>query len=72
MLNETQQEQFKIQRQSETQRQERSELLLRVFKDVNRFLGTDVSVHDSYKGVELRVGCHDAGKLCSFQRHASQ
>ena len=42
MLTETQQEQFKIQRQSEQQRQERSELLLRVFKDVNRFLGTDV------------------------------
>jgi len=42
MLTETQQEQFKIQRQSEQQRQERSELLLRVFKDVNRFLGTEV------------------------------
>jgi hypothetical protein len=42
MLTETQQEQFKTQRQSEQQRQERSELLLRVFKDVNRFLGQDV------------------------------
>jgi hypothetical protein len=29
--------------ETEQQRQERSELLLRVFKDVNRFLGTDVS-----------------------------
>lgn len=43
MLTETQQEQFKTQRQSEQQRQERSELLLRVFKDVNQFLGQEVS-----------------------------
>jgi hypothetical protein len=43
LLTETQQERFQLQRQSEQQRQERSELLLRVFKDVNRFLGTDVS-----------------------------
>ena len=42
LLTETQQERFQIQRQSEQQRQERSELLLRVFKDVNKFLGTDV------------------------------
>lgn len=42
MLTETQQEQFKTQRHSEQQRQERTELLLRVFKDVNRFLGQDV------------------------------
>ena len=42
MLTETQQERFQLQRQSEQQRQERSELLLRVFKDVNRFLGNDV------------------------------
>ncbi|GFZ45294.1 hypothetical protein JCM24511_03020 [Saitozyma sp. JCM 24511] len=41
LLTETQQERFQLQRQSEQQRQERSELLLRVFKDVNRFLGTD-------------------------------
>lgn len=46
MLTETQQEQFKTQRQSEQQRQERTELLLRVFKDVNRFLGQDVSEED--------------------------
>jgi hypothetical protein len=45
LLTETQQERFQIQRQSEQQRQERSELLLRVFKDVNRFLGADVSEH---------------------------
>lgn len=48
LLTETQQEQFKIQRQSEQQRQDRSELLLRVFKDVNRFLGTDVCIHSSH------------------------
>ncbi|WWD18405.1 hypothetical protein CI109_102855 [Kwoniella shandongensis] len=41
LLTETQQERFQLQRQSEQQRQERSELLLRVFKDVNRFLGTE-------------------------------
>ncbi|WVR06279.1 hypothetical protein IAU60_003309 [Kwoniella sp. DSM 27419] len=41
LLTETQQERFTIQRQSETQKQERSELLLRVFKDVNRFLGAN-------------------------------
>lgn len=43
LLTETQQERFQIQKQSEQQRQERSELLLRVFKDVNRFLGAEVS-----------------------------
>lgn len=37
LLTETQQERFQMQKQSETQRQERSELLLRVFKDVNKF-----------------------------------
>ena len=42
MLSETQRDRFQLQRQSEQQRQERSELLLRVFKDVNRFLGNDV------------------------------
>jgi hypothetical protein len=42
LLTETQQERFQIQKQSEQQRQERSDLLLRVFKDVNRFLGTEV------------------------------
>ncbi|WVQ80511.1 hypothetical protein IAT38_002616 [Cryptococcus sp. DSM 104549] len=41
LLTETQQERFQLQRQSETQRQERSELLLRVFKDVNKFLGAE-------------------------------
>ena len=41
LLTETQQERFQLERQSEQQRQERSELLLRVFKDVNKFLGTD-------------------------------
>ncbi|WVF69243.1 hypothetical protein IAT40_004019 [Kwoniella sp. CBS 6097] len=41
LLTETQQERFSLQKQSELQRQERSELLLRVFKDVNRFLGTE-------------------------------
>ncbi|OCF33425.1 hypothetical protein I316_04845 [Kwoniella heveanensis BCC8398] len=41
LLTETQQERFALQKQSESQRQERSELLLRVFKDVNRFLGSE-------------------------------
>ncbi|OWT40032.1 hypothetical protein C362_02530 [Cryptococcus neoformans Bt1] len=41
LLTETQQERFQMQKQSETQRQERSELLLRVFKDVNKFLGME-------------------------------
>nr|KIR49936.1 hypothetical protein I312_01030 [Cryptococcus bacillisporus CA1280] len=41
LLTETQQERFQLQKQSETQRQERSELLLRVFKDVNKFLGLE-------------------------------
>ncbi|EAL21033.1 hypothetical protein CNBD4090 [Cryptococcus deneoformans B-3501A] len=41
LLTETQQERFQLQKQSETQRQERSELLLRVFKDVNKFLGVE-------------------------------
>ena len=39
---ETQQERFALQKQAEQQRQERSELLLRVFKDVNKFLGAEV------------------------------
>jgi hypothetical protein len=43
LLTETQQERYTLQKQNEQQRQERSELLLRVFKDVNRFLGTEVS-----------------------------
>lgn len=42
MLTETQQERFALQKQSEQQRQERTELLLQVYKDVNKFLGTDV------------------------------
>ncbi|ORX40156.1 hypothetical protein BD324DRAFT_648758 [Kockovaella imperatae] len=41
MLTETQQERFQLQRQSEQQRQERSDLLLKVLKDINRFLGTE-------------------------------
>ncbi|KAK8858516.1 hypothetical protein IAR55_002743 [Kwoniella newhampshirensis] len=41
LLTETQQERFQLERQSEQQRQERSELLLRVFKDVNKFLGAE-------------------------------
>ncbi|ORY31357.1 hypothetical protein BCR39DRAFT_89832 [Naematelia encephala] len=41
LLTETQQERIHLQKQSEQQRQERSELLLRVFKDVNKFLGAD-------------------------------
>ncbi|ODN77571.1 hypothetical protein L202_04740 [Cryptococcus amylolentus CBS 6039] len=41
LLTETQQERFQLQKQSESQRQERSELLLRVFKEVNKFLGTE-------------------------------
>lgn len=44
LLTETQQERYTLQKQNEQQRQERSELLLRVFKDVNRFLGTEVSL----------------------------
>ncbi|WRT67702.1 uncharacterized protein IL334_004674 [Kwoniella shivajii] len=43
LLTETQQERFALQKQSESQRQERSELLLRVFRDVNKFLGKDDS-----------------------------
>nr|XP_018262463.1 uncharacterized protein I303_05480 [Kwoniella dejecticola CBS 10117]OBR84621.1 hypothetical protein I303_05480 [Kwoniella dejecticola CBS 10117] len=41
LLTETQQERIALQKQSESQRQERSELLLRVFRDVNKFLGKD-------------------------------
>ncbi|WWC88754.1 uncharacterized protein L201_003667 [Kwoniella dendrophila CBS 6074] len=41
LLTETQQERFAIQKQSDTQGRERTELLLRVFRDVNRFLGKD-------------------------------
>nr|KIR89442.1 hypothetical protein I308_00449 [Cryptococcus tetragattii IND107] len=41
LLTETQQERFQLQKRSETQRQERSELLLQVFKDVNKFLGLE-------------------------------
>jgi hypothetical protein len=42
LLTETQQERIQIQKQSDQQRTERTELLLRVFKDVNKFLGTEV------------------------------
>ena len=42
LLSATQSERLALQKQGEQQRQERSELLLRVFKDVNKFLGTDV------------------------------
>ncbi|EIW73667.1 hypothetical protein TREMEDRAFT_26645 [Tremella mesenterica DSM 1558] len=41
LLTETQQERFALQKQAEQQRQERSDLLLRVFKDINKFLGTE-------------------------------
>lgn len=53
LLTETQQEQFRLQKASEQQRQERSELLLRVFKDVNRFLGTEVSCACQARGMGL-------------------
>jgi hypothetical protein len=42
LLTETQQERFALQKQGEQQRQERTELLLQVYKDVNRFLGAEV------------------------------
>lgn len=41
MLTETQQERYAIQRQSDAQRQERSDLLLKAYKDVSRFLGQE-------------------------------
>jgi hypothetical protein len=44
LLTETQQERITLQKQSDQQRTERTELLLRVFKDVNKFLGTEVSL----------------------------
>lgn len=43
LLTETQQERIQVQKQADQQRTERTELLLRVFKDVNKFLGTEVS-----------------------------
>lgn len=39
LLTETQNSRFQMQKESDRQRQERTDLLLRVFKDVNRFLG---------------------------------
>lgn len=56
LLTETQQERFQIQKQSEQQRQERSELLLRVFKDVNKFLGTEVS-RSRFQPYFLNLSC---------------
>ncbi|KAK6908272.1 hypothetical protein I203_102273 [Kwoniella mangroviensis CBS 8507] len=47
LLTETQHERFALQKQSESQRQERSELLLRVYRDVNRFLGKDDAITPS-------------------------
>ncbi|KAK4687765.1 hypothetical protein P7C73_g2352, partial [Tremellales sp. Uapishka_1] len=41
LLTETQSERMQLQKQGEQQRLERSELLLRVFKDVNKFLGAE-------------------------------
>ncbi|BEI86402.1 hypothetical protein CcaverHIS002_0606890 [Cutaneotrichosporon cavernicola] len=41
LLTETQNARMQVQKESERQKQERSDLLLRVFKDVNRFLGTE-------------------------------
>lgn len=43
LLTETQSERLQLQKQSEQQHRERTELLLRVFKDVNSFLGAEVS-----------------------------
>jgi hypothetical protein len=44
LLTETQQERIQVQKQADQQRTERTELLLRVFKDVNKFLGTEVGL----------------------------
>lgn len=41
LLTETQNARMQTQKESERQKQERSDLLVRVFKDVNRFLGTE-------------------------------
>lgn len=41
LLTETQNARMQVQKESERQKQERSDLLLRVFKDVNRFLGAE-------------------------------
>lgn len=43
LLTETQQERLTLQRQGEQQKMEYRELLLRVFKDINKFLGAEVS-----------------------------
>jgi hypothetical protein len=43
LLTETQQERIAMQKQADQQRTERTELLLRVFKDINKFLGSEVS-----------------------------
>lgn len=51
LLTSTQNERSQIQKQSEQQRQERTELLLRVFKDVNRFLGTEDNTTPANFGV---------------------
>lgn len=51
LLTETQQKQLSTQRNSDQDRQDRSELLLRVFKDVNKFLGTDVGILSQGEGV---------------------
>lgn len=47
LLTETQNARMQVQKESERQRQERSDLLLRVFKDVNRFLGIEDSTTPS-------------------------
>lgn len=51
LLTSTQNERSHIQKQSEQQRQERTELLLRVFKDLNRFLGTEDNTTPANFGV---------------------
>ncbi|KAL1412952.1 hypothetical protein Q8F55_000701 [Vanrija albida] len=43
LLTEKEHSRLRLQKESDQQRQERTELLLRVFKDINRFLGTDDS-----------------------------
>jgi hypothetical protein len=74
LLTETQSERFQLQKQGEVERQEKTELLLRVFRDVNKFLGADVSssvrkeviIRNGFRGTD-DTGLHDACKLWSLQ-----
>jgi hypothetical protein len=74
LLTETQSERFQLQKQGEVERQERSELLLRVFRDVNKFLGADVSssvrkeviIRNGFRGTD-NTGLHDPCKLWGLQ-----